>query len=497
MNRSRRPHGRRHADELLRRALIDADASAAVALRVAGLPLCDTLTVVFHGRRDLGTIQTYVAHGGRGAGSASAPDELMRVPCDLDLARPRTARRPSPPTPSRRPMRDALDGADTVLDIWREPLEDLAQARAWTSTAASRSTSGCPPTGCCPRARRARTRGSSSPPSARRARSRRASRRWASSARSRTSRASTRCPTTPSAASEDFLERSPPSTPAASGAARPPGAVGARFLELSGDGFAGHGARPRTWRGMRRRPAILIAAGFGLFVFLGLSFLLARGLTGASAERGEGARRARGAGARRRRRGARELPACRRSPPARRSARSAARAAPRPAACRSSTTAEHAAVAHAPDRLGACRLARGGELPVVQCVRVRREGPLTGGGVELLAISDPIGSRPAADQPAGLPAAGRCPGGPRPAQRARCASRSLPWSRRRVRGRRGVGQRDAARRRGFGLEGRRSLPPPPPPSSSSGGFHGDVSERRNIRKSTTPRARAMTWSARR
>ena len=45
--------------------------SAAVALRVAGLPVCDALTVVFHGRRDLGTIQTYVAHGRRGAGAAS------------------------------------------------------------------------------------------------------------------------------------------------------------------------------------------------------------------------------------------------------------------------------------------------------------------------------------------------------------------------------------------------------------------------------------------
>src|ERR687898_3484495 len=75
-----------NADELLRRALIDADASAAVALRIAGLPLCETLTVVFHGRADLGTIQTYVAHGGRGAGSAVGADELMRVPCDLDLA---------------------------------------------------------------------------------------------------------------------------------------------------------------------------------------------------------------------------------------------------------------------------------------------------------------------------------------------------------------------------------------------------------------------------
>ena len=33
----------------------------------------------------------------------------------------------------------------------------------------------------------------------------------------------------------------------------------------------------------------------------------------------------------------------------------------------------------------------GASLPVVQCVKARREGPLTGGGVELLAISKPIG----------------------------------------------------------------------------------------------------------
>ena len=42
---------------------------------------------------------------------------------------------------------------------------------------------------------------------------------------------------------------------------------------------------------------------------------------------------------------------------------------------------------------GAARVAwRAGEtLPVVQCIRVRREGPLTGGGVALLAITDPRG----------------------------------------------------------------------------------------------------------
>ena len=38
---------------------------------------------------------------------------------------------------------------------------------------------------------------------------------------------------------------------------------------------------------MRRRTAVMIAAGFAVFVFLGLSLLLARGLTGAGAERGE------------------------------------------------------------------------------------------------------------------------------------------------------------------------------------------------------------------
>ena len=119
-----------HADDLLRRALIDAEAAASVALRVAPLPLCDTLTVVFHGRRDLGTIQTYVTHGGRGAGDAVAADELMRVPCDLDLAAAEDREDAERLYAEQaRALRDALVGADTVLDIWREPLEDLAQAR--------------------------------------------------------------------------------------------------------------------------------------------------------------------------------------------------------------------------------------------------------------------------------------------------------------------------------------------------------------------------------
>jgi hypothetical protein len=117
-------------EDLLKRALMDSEATAAVALRVSGLPLCERLTVVFHGRRDLGTIQTYVTHGGRAAGQAVGADELLRVPCDLDLAEAEdreTAELLYVEQAST--MRDALLGADTVLDIWREPLEDLAHSR--------------------------------------------------------------------------------------------------------------------------------------------------------------------------------------------------------------------------------------------------------------------------------------------------------------------------------------------------------------------------------
>jgi hypothetical protein len=115
------------AEELLRRALIEPEASAAVALKVVGLPLCESVTVVFHGRRDLSTIQTYVAHGERGAGDAVSPSELLRVPCDLDLAgaedREDAERMYAEQATA---LRDALAAADTVLDIWREPLADIA-----------------------------------------------------------------------------------------------------------------------------------------------------------------------------------------------------------------------------------------------------------------------------------------------------------------------------------------------------------------------------------
>jgi hypothetical protein len=114
-------------DELLSRALIDRHSSAAVAMRVGGLTLCRQLTIIFHGRRDLSTINTYVALGEHGAGEALDPAELLRVPCYLDLADAATRHdaeqlyREQAST-----LREAMRAADTVLAVWWEPLRQLA-----------------------------------------------------------------------------------------------------------------------------------------------------------------------------------------------------------------------------------------------------------------------------------------------------------------------------------------------------------------------------------
>jgi hypothetical protein len=118
-----------HSDDLLRRALIDETDAAAVALRVEPLSLCDALTVIFHGRRDLGTIQTYVAHGALGAGSAIRAPELLRVPCDLDLADAHDRDEAEELYVSQAlALRDAIVAADTVLAVWREPLERVVDS---------------------------------------------------------------------------------------------------------------------------------------------------------------------------------------------------------------------------------------------------------------------------------------------------------------------------------------------------------------------------------
>ena len=115
------------SEELLRRALLDDSSAVAVSLRVGGLPLSEAMTVIFHGRRDLGTLQTYVTSGSRAAGAKVAANELLRVPCDLDLADAEDREEAERLyVEQATALRDALVGADTVLEVWREPLGDLA-----------------------------------------------------------------------------------------------------------------------------------------------------------------------------------------------------------------------------------------------------------------------------------------------------------------------------------------------------------------------------------
>jgi hypothetical protein len=141
-----------------------------------------------------------------------------------------------------------------------------------------------------------------------------------------------------------------------------------------------------------RRPRNLIVVGFIVFVFLGISALLARGLTGAGAERSRVLEvlqaQARGdADA-----VLADLPACRAEPACAQVTRERVAELRRPGDVEILNYQPSVQVALT-RQTGTGRVAwRAGEsLPVVQCVRVRRDGPVTGGGVELLSISAPIG----------------------------------------------------------------------------------------------------------
>ena len=140
-----------------------------------------------------------------------------------------------------------------------------------------------------------------------------------------------------------------------------------------------------------RRPAVVTAIAFGAVVFLTISLLLARGLSGAGVERAKTLEvleaQARGDDdavlAR--------LPACRREPACVTVTRARVR--------RLRRSGDVEILAFQPSaRLTVTRAAAsarvawrvGDGLPIVQCVRVRREGPLQGGKVELLAISAPL-----------------------------------------------------------------------------------------------------------
>jgi hypothetical protein len=142
-----------------------------------------------------------------------------------------------------------------------------------------------------------------------------------------------------------------------------------------------------------RRTQIWIVVGFGAFFFLGISLMLARSLSATGTERSEVLEivraQARGdAGAVLRR-----TPACAKEP--------ACAAATGAFVAKLKRPGEVEILQYRPavqlpltNAVGTGRVAwRAGPdgLPVVQCVRVRREGPLSGATVELLSISAPIG----------------------------------------------------------------------------------------------------------
>jgi hypothetical protein len=142
-----------------------------------------------------------------------------------------------------------------------------------------------------------------------------------------------------------------------------------------------------------RRTRVLIVIGFVAFLFLGASALLARALTAAGDERAkvldviqaQAAGDAAGVLA--------QLPACRAQPACAQVVRGRVRELQRPGRVEILNYTPSVQVALT-SRTGVGRVAwrAGNSLPVVQCVRVRREGPLTGADVDLLSISDPIGN---------------------------------------------------------------------------------------------------------
>jgi hypothetical protein len=141
-----------------------------------------------------------------------------------------------------------------------------------------------------------------------------------------------------------------------------------------------------------RRGRTLILIGFAAFLFLGFSALLARALTGAGDERSrvlalleaQAAGDTAGVLA--------ELPACRAEPTCAEVTRTRVAALERPGRVEilNYTPSVQVALTRGTG-VGRVAWRAGDSQPVVQCVRVRRDGPLTGADVELLSISAPIG----------------------------------------------------------------------------------------------------------
>jgi hypothetical protein len=143
---------------------------------------------------------------------------------------------------------------------------------------------------------------------------------------------------------------------------------------------------------MSRRTRIT-AIAFGLFVFLGVSLLLTRAFVGSGNERAVVLDVLRAQAANDPAGMLEKMPACKRNRTCTRLVEDRAERLARPGQVQILTYTPSVQVALT-DRDGIGRVAwrtTQRRFPVVQCVVVKRQGPLTGGGVELVSISNPIG----------------------------------------------------------------------------------------------------------
>jgi hypothetical protein len=142
-----------------------------------------------------------------------------------------------------------------------------------------------------------------------------------------------------------------------------------------------------------KRSQLYIVIGFGVFVFLGISLMLARSLSATGAERSKVLELAQAQARGDAKAVLHSTPACAKEP--------ACVAATDAFVSRLKRPGDVEILQYRPsvqlpltNAVGTGRVAwRAGSdgLPVVQCVRVRRDGPLSGANVELLSISAPIG----------------------------------------------------------------------------------------------------------